>query len=159
MFVPVEKADSKEENYRLLLEYLPYYINKDDPWYTTLANAAAVMRYFIDDINWIGFYVKENDMLHLGPFQGLAACTQIRMGHGVCGQAAEQAATLKVDDVISFEGHITCDANSESEIVLPIMKEETLFGVLDIDAPIKKRFEAVDQVFLEKVVALLVDFL
>ncbi len=159
MFVPVEKADNKEDNYRLLLEYLPYYINRTDPWYTTLANAAAVLRYFIDEVNWIGFYIRQDQMLYLGPFQGLAACTQIQIGHGVCGQAAQQKSTLRVDDVHAFDGHITCDAASESEIVLPIMKDETLFGVLDIDAPVKNRFEAVDQVFLEKVVALLVDFL
>ncbi len=157
MFIPVEKSENKNENYQKLLETLPYYINKDDPWYTTLANATAILDYFLDDINWVGFYIKHGDDLFLGPFQGKAACTKILMGSGVCGHAAINQKTVRVDDVNQFEGHITCDSDSQSEIVIPLLRKGSLIGVLDIDAPVLSRFDETDQKHLEKVAQLLVD--
>jgi len=158
MFVPVEKSDDKRENYERLLETLPHYVDTKEPWYTVLANASAILDYFLDEVNWVGFYVSEKGGLYLGPFQGVAACTKILIGHGVCGQAAENKETLIVDDVEAFPGHITCDASSKSEIVVPIMvKKGELFGVLDIDSPKKARFDETDREYLEKVVAVLVD--
>ncbi len=157
MFVAIEKSDDPVKNYLLMLEHLPYYINKTDPMVTTLSNASAVINYFMDDINWVGFYLYDKEKLYLGPFQGLAACSQIKLEHGVCGQAAAQKKTLIVDDVNAFPGHITCDAASLSEIVVPMLKKQTLIGVLDIDAPKKNRFTKQDQFYLEKAVRLIVD--
>lgn len=157
MFIPVEKTNEKEKNYALLLETLPFYLNDTDPWYTTLSNTSAMLNYFMDDINWIGFYKAEGEKLYLAPFAGLPACTEIMIGRGVCGVSAEKLETLIVEDVHAFEGHIACDSRSQSEIVVPIVKEGTLFGVLDIDAPIKGRFDAVDRKYLEDVVRVIVD--
>ena len=157
MFIPVEKSEDKLENYKRLIDTMPYYLNDTDPWYTTLANAASILNYFLDDVNWVGFYLNEADALYLGPFQGLAACTKIFMGSGVCGTAAKNEETLIVEDVNQFEGHITCDSASQSEIVVPFKKEGMLFGVLDIDSPKKMRFDEADKENLEKVMAIVVD--
>jgi len=157
MFVPVERSKDKEENYRLLLENLPHYIDKDTPWYTTLANAASVIDYFLSDVNWVGFYIVEKDALYLGPFQGLAGCLKILAGQGVCGTALARKETVIVDDVHDFSGHITCDAATESEIVVPLLKGGRVIAVLDIDSPKKARFDTKDRKWLEKVSALLVD--
>ncbi len=157
MFIPVEKSKDKTANLKKLVETLPYYINAGDPWYTTLSNAAAVLEYFMDDVNWIGFYIMEKDALYLGPFQGKAACTKILLGSGVCGHAALEKKIVKVDDVNTFEGHITCDSDSQSELVVPIVKNGALFGVLDIDAPIKSRFNDEDVHAMEQVVKIIVD--
>ncbi len=157
MFVPVEKSEDKQTNYERLLDTLPHYVDQEEPWYTVLANASAILEYFLDDVNWVGFYRMEKDGLYLGPFQGVAACTKILIGHGVCGQAAEEKETFLVDDVEAFPGHITCDASSKSEIVVPLMVRGELFGLLDIDSPKKARFDEIDRKYLEKVAAVLVD--
>jgi GAF domain-containing protein len=101
----------------------------------------------------------DGEKLTLGPFQGLPACTLIHMGSGVCGTSASTRNTLVVDNVHDFEGHIACDGASNSEIVIPIVKDEKLIGVLDIDSPSFSRFDKVDQDYLEKVVDKLVDIL
>ncbi|MFP4077680.1 MAG: GAF domain-containing protein [Candidatus Izemoplasmataceae bacterium] len=157
MFIPVEKSADKETNYQKLLETLPYYLNADEPWYTTLSNAAGIIDYFLDDVNWVGFYIREESQLFLGPFQGLPACTKIFFGRGVCGTAAEKGETVVVRDVDAFEGHIACDSNSKSEIVVPLFKSGVLFGVLDIDSPEEARFDATDRLALEKVARVIVD--
>ena len=95
--------------------------------------------------------------LTLGPFQGLPACTEIQLGSGVCGASAKERITLIVDDVHNFPGHIACDSNSNSEIVVPIIKNDKLIGVLDIDSPIKNRFDKIDKMYLEKVIDKLID--
>jgi L-methionine (R)-S-oxide reductase len=114
---------------------------------------------FLQDINWVGFYLYENGQLWLGPFQGLPACTQIPMGKGVCGSAAQQRKTIVVPNVHEFPGHIACDAASKSEIVIPIVVNGELYGVLDIDSPIESRFDDVDREYLEKFVYALASFL
>jgi len=120
-----------------------------------LANASALLNQFLDNVNWVGFYVKKEDELILGPFQGLPACVRIKMGRGVCGTAAQNQKTERVADVHLFPGHIACDSASQSEIVVPIMKNGEVFGVLDIDSPIKERFDEVDQQCLEEFVKVL----
>lgn len=157
MFIPVEKSNDKRENYKLLLETLPFYLNETDPWYTTLSNTASIVDYFLGDVNWVGFYLSEKDALYLGPFQGLAACTKITIGNGVVGASVKNEETLIVKDVSQFEGHITCDSNSKSEIVVPFMKEGKLFGVLDIDSPKEARFDDIDRENLERLMADVVD--
>jgi len=117
-----------------------------------LANASALLNVYLENINWVGFYLKKENELILGPFQGLPACTRIAIGKGVCGTAAQQLTVIRVEDVHQFPGHIACDGNSESEIVLPIIIKDQLIGVLDIDAPIKKRFTEADEKGLKTVV-------
>lgn len=111
---------------------------------STLANASALLFEALPDINWAGFYLLRGEMLHLGPFQGKTACTQIPLGRGVCGTAAATRQVQLVPDVEQFPGHIACDSASRSEIVIPILLEDTLFGVLDIDSPLCHRFDEQD---------------
>lgn len=108
-----------------------------------------MLNQFLPDINWVGFYILQEQELVLGPFQGLPACVRIPVGRGVCGSAVSKKETLVVDDVHAFPGHIACDAASQSEIVIPLIQQEKVIGVLDIDSPIKNRFSAEDQVGLE----------
>jgi GAF domain-containing protein len=142
-----------------MLETLKGYLDPNLPAISNLANMAAILHYYLPEINWAGFYLFQQEKLILGPFQGLPACTEIRLGKGVCGTAASKQETIVVPDVALFPGHIACDSLSRSEIVVPIMVKGTLYGVLDIDSPILKRFEKKEQVVLEKAVALLVDIL
>lgn len=116
----------------------------DCPPISVLANAAALLWEAMPDINWAGFYLLKGDLLHLGPFQGKIACTQIPLGIGVCGTAASTRQLQLVPDVEQFPGHIACDSASRSEIVIPIVWHEKLIGVLDIDAPILARFDEED---------------
>lgn len=120
-----------------------------------MANAAALLWEYLPDINWAGFYRLIDGELVLGPFQGKAACIRIAMGDGVCGAAAASRTTQCIEDVDAFPGHIPCDAASASELVVPIMVNGELFGVLDIDSPIKARFDAADAEGCEKLAALL----
>lgn len=156
MFVPIEKGNTTESNYKIMLENAQYYINKDDSLLTTLSNLSAYLNYFLDDINWVGFYLYDGEKLFLGPFQGLPACTIIHLGNGVCGSAAKELKTYLVDDVDAFPGHIACDGNSKSEIVVPIIKNGILKGVLDIDSPLPSRFNDIDKTYLEKLIITLV---
>ena len=119
---------------------------------SNLANASALLWQTLEDINWAGFYLLENDALLLGPFQGKPACTRIPVGKGVCGAAAKERKTQLVADVHAFPGHIACDCASNSEIVIPIYKNGALFGVLDIDSPSLNRFSEADKEALEEFV-------
>ncbi|MFT3966397.1 MAG: GAF domain-containing protein [Sphingobium sp.] len=118
-----------------------------------MANVAALIRQFLPDLNWAGFYRLKDGELVLGPFQGKAACIRIPLGKGVCGTAAARGETVLVEDVHAFPGHIACDAASASEIVVPVLAKGRLIGVLDLDSPVKARFDADDKVGLEALVA------
>lgn len=118
-----------------------------------------MLNQFLSEINWVGFYVKDGDELVLGPFQGLPACVRIPIGKGVCGTAAFEKRTVRVADVNEFPGHIACDARSQSEIVVPLIKNDEVIGVLDIDSPIKNRFDEIDQRYLEKFTNILTEYL
>ena len=113
------------------------------------ANFVGLLFAEIPDINWLGIYVKRENELVLGPFQGLPACVHIPLGQGVCGTAASEMQTQRVDNVHEFAGHIACDANSRSELVVPLIADEEVFAVLDIDSPLDCRFSADDQVGVE----------
>ena len=113
-----------------------------------MANAAALLWQCMDTINWAGFYLLENDTLVLGPFQGKPACIEIPVGKGVCGTAVAAGKTIRVDDVHAFPGHIACDCDSRSEIVIPLRKNGRILGVLDIDSPVLGRFTSEDQIGL-----------
>ncbi|MFP5110092.1 GAF domain-containing protein [Neobacillus sp. C211] len=149
---------SREENYNLVKKQLHALIHDESNQIANLSNASALLNQFLDRINWVGFYLMDtNQQLVLGPFQGLPACVRIPLGKGVCGTSALKKETFLVADVHQFPGHIACDAASQSEIVIPLIKNEQLIGVLDIDSPEKNRFDALDQQMLEEFVAILVE--
>jgi GAF domain-containing protein len=151
---------SREENYDLVKKQLHALIHEEKNQIANLSNASALLNQFLDRINWVGFYLMDtNQQLVLGPFQGLPACIRIPLGKGVCGTSALKKETVLVADVNKFPGHIACDAASQSEIVIPLMKDGQLLGVLDIDSPEKNRFDALDQKKLEEFVAILVEHL
>ncbi|MFD2681605.1 GAF domain-containing protein [Bacillus seohaeanensis] len=155
----VEKYEgSKENGYSLVRKQLKALIEGEENVVANLSNASALLNQFLDNINWVGFYLYEekSNQLVLGPFQGLPACIRIPLGRGVCGTAAEKRETLLVEDVSKFPGHIACDAASQSEIVVPIVKNDTLIGVLDIDSPETFRFDKQDKEKLEEFVQELV---
>lgn len=133
----------KPELYALLEKQLTALVS-DCPPVSALSNAAALLWEAMTDINWAGFYLIKGDALYLGPFQGKTACTYIPLGRGVCGTAAATREIQLVKDVHQFPGHIACDSASNSEIVLPLIKEGVLLGVMDIDAPIFNRFDETD---------------
>ena len=138
--------------YQLLIAQLKA-LTEDNPYQiSNLANAAALIYDSLEQINWAGFYIMQDGKLILGPFQGKIACTQIAVGKGVCGTAVATGKTQRVDDVHLFAGHIACDSASNSELVIPVYKDGEIFGVLDIDSPIKGRFSEEDQAGLEALV-------
>ncbi|TVP96554.1 MAG: GAF domain-containing protein [Acholeplasmatales bacterium] len=156
----IDKQDApRHQRYALLLETLPAFLETDVPQVTLLANVSALLNVYLDTINWVGFYMLDAGRLTLGPFQGQPACTTIAIGHGVCGTAAQRLETVIVNDVDRFPGHIACDANSRSEIVIPLIKNGVLLGVIDVDSPVLDRFSLDEVVLLEKVAGMLVDFL
>ena len=122
-----------------------------------IANAAQFSAFLynqVDDLNWAGFYLNRNEELVLGPFQGQVACVRIPFSRGVCGAAAATRQTQRVEDVHAFPGHIACDSASNSELVIPLVKEGRLVGVLDLDSPKVGRFSEADQVGLERLAAI-----
>ncbi|PKL00543.1 MAG: hypothetical protein CVV56_05330 [Tenericutes bacterium HGW-Tenericutes-1] len=157
MFKPISISPNKAENLSYFLQNIEGYISQEENQLTNLSNFAAIVKYFFDDVNWAGFYLYDGTKLFLGPFQGLPACTTIAINKGVCGTAASLRQTVIVPDTREFPGHIVCDEASLSEIVIPIVKNGELFGVLDIDSPSLNRFDKIDQDFLEKGIAVLID--
>jgi len=152
MFHSTGYSGTIQENYELVIKQLASLLKGETDQTANLANASALLKQFLPDINWAGFYICKSGELVLGPFQGLPACVRIPMGKGVCGTAAQARATVRVGNVHEFPGHIACDAASQSEIVIPIVKNDELIGVLDIDSPILSRFNELDQHYLEQFV-------
>lgn len=148
-----EKADVYEE----ILPQLRSLLEGEDDWIANLANASSVLRYaFPNRTSWVGFYLMSGNGLVLGPFQGKPACVRIAKGKGVCGTAAAEKRTVIVPDVHAFPGHIACDPDSRSEIVVPMLHDGNLVGVLDLDSKSVNSFDAIDAEYLEKVVKILV---
>jgi len=114
-------------------------------------NLAALLFHELENVNWVGFYFIKGQQLLVGPFQGKPACVSIPLGRGVCGTAALSRTTQRVSDVHAFEGHIACDINSRSEIVVPLLLGEEVIGVLDLDSPCAARFDENDQELLEQI--------
>jgi GAF domain-containing protein len=121
------------------------------------ANFSALVYTMLPDLNWAGCYLLRGNELVLGPFQGKPACVRIAMGRGVCGTSAQSRASVLVDDVHAFDGHIVCDPDSRSELVVPMIKGDKLLGVFDMDSPLPKRFDAADQASMEAAIALLMN--
>lgn len=158
MFNVEDYQGNRVQNYELVKKQLRALVHNEKNQIANLSNAAALLNQFLDRINWVGFYLVDSDEeLVLGPFQGLPACIRIPFGKGVCGTSAAQKTTVRVEDVNQFSGHIACDAASQSEIVIPMVKNGTLLGVLDIDSPEKNRFDEFDQKNLEEFVSILVE--
>ncbi len=148
-----------QENTSLFFQTLKGYLDRKLPHVTNLANMAAIIKAFHPELNWAGFYLFLDGKLILGPFQGLPACTEISLDRGVCGKSATTQKSVLVEDTRLFPGHIVCDQNSRSELVVPIIKSGKLFGVLDLDSPETGHFTASDQELYEKAVNVLVDFI
>ncbi len=159
MFNVEKYQNNKTENYALIKKQLIALIEGETNLIANLSNASALLNQFLDHINWVGFYLVEEEELILGPFQGLPACIRIPFGKGVCGTSVAARKTLRITDVHQFPGHIACDAASQSEIVIPLIKDGIIIGVLDIDSPLKNRFDDVDQQCLEEFVTTLCEYL
>ena len=130
-------------------------ISKDKYEITSLSNMAALIFNSLPEVSWAGFYLLKDGKLVLGPFQGKIACTEIQIGKGVCGTTAQKKETIIVKDVHKFPGHIACDSESNSEIVVPIFNKGELYGVLDLDSKKLERFDENDKILLEKLVKVL----
>ncbi|HMA60760.1 MAG TPA: GAF domain-containing protein [Halanaerobiales bacterium] len=149
--------EEKEENYEMLYDSMKALIEDEKDWIANLANVSALLFNHLEKVNWAGFYLMKEGELVLGPFQGKPACIRIEVGSGVCGSAVEDRKTYVVDNVHQFEGHIACDAASNSEIVVPLFYEDQIIGVLDIDSPVKSNFDDLDKKYLEKMVNHLIE--
>lgn len=134
-------TENKQTFYQDLNSYLKGLISEETDWLANLSNASALLYQLMDQINWAGFYLFKENQLVLGPFQGKPACVRIALGKGVCGTAAQQRKIQIIKDVHRFPGHIACDEASQSEIVVPMIKNGNFIGVLDIDSPVKNRFD------------------
>ena len=143
----------KPEAYRQLVDAAEALTAGEPDGVANMANMAALLWDFLPDLNWAGFYRVVEDELVLGPFMGRPACIRIPMGQGVCGTAAKDAATQLVEDVHAFPGHIACDALTNSELVVPVVRDGTVIAVIDLDSPAKARFDAEDASGIEPLAA------
>src|SRR5213593_2486362 len=149
------RANSKTELYDRLASQLSSLLAGERDLIANAANFSSLLFHSLPDLNWAGFYFVKDGELVLGPFQGKPACVRIRIGQGVCGAGAAKCETMIVPDVPEFPGHIACDSNSNSEIVVPLMKDSRLIGVLDLDSPLPSRFDGDDAAGLETLVRIL----
>jgi GAF domain-containing protein len=160
--MPKEISDltfkDKKQMYNFMKMRLTALIGEEADWLANLSNAAALIWQLLEDINWSGFYLMKEDQLVLGPFQGKPACVNIALGKGVCGTAASTKSYQLVKNVHDFPGHIACDSASNSEVVIPIIVNEKVVGVLDLDSPTLNRFDQEDVEGLTKFVEVLIKY-
>jgi len=149
--ISIDKHLAEEERYRLLVSQLKSLLVKGDNLISNLSNFTAAINNTFKKVSWVGFYLYDGKKLYLGPFQGKVACTSIEIGKGVCGTSAEKRETLIVTDVNKFPGHIFCDSGSKSEIVVPLLKNDKLIGVLDLDSHEYNSFSEADKKYLEEI--------
>ncbi|MDP3978146.1 MAG: GAF domain-containing protein [Pseudomonas sp.] len=152
--IDLAQADSEPADYALLAAQLQALLADERDFIANAAQFCALLFQELAELNWAGFYLLRGEELVLGPFQGRVACVRIPMGRGVCGVAAATRQTQRVEDVHAFAGHIACDSASRSELVVPLLKEERLIGVLDLDSPQLARFTAADQAGIEWLVGI-----
>jgi GAF domain-containing protein len=143
---------STEERYKYMLILLEGQLSSERDALANLSNASAIIKTALDRLNWAGFYIMRSEELVLGPFQGLPACNRIKVGNGVCGTAAAERKVQRIANVHEFPGHIACDSASNSEIVIPIIKDDKVYGVLDLDSPVLERFTELEEKYLVKFV-------
>lgn len=164
MFLSFDKTGNRIEDDSFFMEAISSYCLKSETTQrfksiANLSNISALISAYFDDINWAGFYLYDGDKLILGPFQGEPACTVIQIGKGVCGTSAYKQETIIVPDVSKFLGHIACSAKSKSELVVPIVANNKLLGVIDIDSPIINRFSKEDASLIERIAEIVSEFL
>jgi GAF domain-containing protein len=145
------QAETDKDIYEELLPQVEELLDKNEHWVTNLSNLSALLKQAFSKISWVGFYLFDGEKLILGPFQGKVACTFIHIGKGVCGTSAEQRKTILVPNVHEFPGHIACDDASNSEIVVPLLRNDELIGVLDLDSTQLSAFNETDKQYLEKI--------
>ncbi len=151
------KPTDRIEAYQLLLAQAKALIEGENDFIANCANISSLLNLFLEKINWVGFYINRNQQLVLGPFQGQPACVRIPFDRGVCGKAASTKTIQRIDNVHLFPGHIVCDSASNSELVIPLVKNDAVIGVLDIDSPVFSRFDTTDITWLSKIVDLLTE--
>lgn len=151
----IDPAASKDALYAELLSAADTLTAGEPDGIANMANISALLWQFLPDLNWAGFYRMVGEELVLGPFQGKAACIRIPLDKGVCGAAARLRATQLVGDVHAFPGHIACDADSRSELVVPIIRDEQLIAVIDLDSPLPARFDGEDAAGIEQLASLI----
>ncbi len=151
----INNPQTDTEIYKALLKQFDVILNFEEPLISNLANVTAVLKYSFNKFSWVGFYFLKDEKLFLGPFQGKLACTTIDIGKGVCGSAVLKKETIIVNDVDKFPGHIVCDGGSRSEIVIPLIKDEKIFGVLDLDSYQLSAFNLIDKQYLEELCKLI----
>jgi L-methionine (R)-S-oxide reductase len=147
----------KSDMYRELVKSADALTSGESDGVANMSNIAALLWEFLPDVNWTGFYRVVDGELVLGPFQGKAACIRIPFGRGVCGAAAQTGETQLVEDVHAFPGHIACDANSASELVVPVMRNGQVIAVVDLDSPSRGRFDHDDALGIQSLVAVIAD--
>ncbi|ELS41970.1 GAF domain-containing protein [Pseudomonas syringae] len=152
--IDLQNTGAGLDGYGLLAAQLEALLADERDFIANAAQFSAFLYTQLDDLNWAGFYLNRNEELVLGPFQGQIACVRIPFGRGVCGMAAQSRQTQRVQDVHEFPGHIACDSASNSELVVPLIKEGRLIGVLDLDSPSVGRFNEEDQAGIERLAAI-----
>lgn len=159
MFDTSTLTGSKPEQYGQLLAQARALVHGERDRIANAANLSALVYHALPHLNWVGFYFFDGKELVVGPFQGLPACVRIPLDKGVCGAAASQRVTQRIEDVDAFPGHIACDSASRSELVVPLVHKGDLVGVFDLDSPSLARFDAEDQAGLEAIAAVFVEAL
>jgi len=159
MFSTSTLTGSKPEQYAQLLAQARALVHGEADRIANAANLSALIYNALPQLNWAGFYFYDGKELVVGPFQGLPACVRIPLTKGVCGAAASTRQTQRIEDVDAFPGHIACDSASRSELVVPLVRNDQLVGVLDIDSPVLARFDADDQLGLEAIAQVFVEAL
>lgn len=155
----VNQNDSAEKNYINMVKAIKELLKTEKDIIANLSNISSFIQAYMADLNWAGFYILKDGELVLGPFQGRPACIRIKLGKGVCGTAAEEKRIMMVDNVHEFSGHIACDSETNSEIVLPIYQNDKVFGVLDLDSPKLKRFSPIEKKYLSEISNAISEFL
>lgn len=155
----VIKNMNQEERLKYMLILLKGQLSSEKDNLANISNVTGIIMACVDRINWAGFYIIRDNELVLGPFQGLPACNRIAIGKGVCGSAVATREVQLIPDVHLFPGHIACDDASNSELVIPIIKENKVFGVLDLDSPIKNRFTVLEAEYFIKLVSILNEYI
>jgi GAF domain-containing protein len=155
--IDLQHAGAGLDGYRLLAAQLEALLADERDLIANAAQFSAFLYTQVEDLNWAGFYFNRHEELVLGPFQGQVACVRIPFGRGVCGAAAQSRETQRVEDVHEFPGHIACDSASNSELVVPLVKEGRLIGVLDLDSPSLRRFTQADQEGIERLAQIFLD--
>lgn len=152
----ITQGSTDKEIYEQLIPQINSLINPDEPLISSLSNVTAALKSAFKKISWVGFYLLKDETLYLGPFQGKIACTQIKIGSGVCGTSAQKRETIIVEDVDKFPGHIACDSGSKSEIVIPLISDDVVWGVLDLDSYSYSSFNNTDAKYLNELAKVLV---